>query len=180
MPRFHVRLRPALMGLVMIVVAGCDDSATTVITTGQFVTLGPSSIRSSSPTFVSPPAFVSRLESPTVRAERIATGFCPAQPPFLAPISLLFQAGTADVSFTGIQLQFADRLGGREPLRTLSQIDLFDRFGTTLVPAFGRRTFEFGFPFGCAGASTGTLVIVVSATDSLNRESRATLQLDVQ
>jgi hypothetical protein len=173
MSRFHSRLLPALMGLAMIAVAGCDDDA---VTNGPFVTLGPSSLKSS-------PAFVSSLinvSSPSVRAQRIGTGFCPAQPPFLAPINLVFRERPSDLFFTGMHLQFVDRAGGREPLRRLTQIDLFDRFGTTLVPAFEPRTFEFGFPFGCFGASTGTLEIVVFASDSSHRETRTTLHLVIE
>ena len=170
MARFPQRLLPALMGLMIAAVAGCDA------TTGESITLGPSSVRSSAP-------FVSRgvsVSSPSVRAERIATSVCPAHPPLIAPIDLLFQAGPADMFFTGVQLQFVNGIAAREPGRTFTHADLIDRFGSTLVPAFDSRKFALEFPFGCIGASTGTLSIVVFAADSFHRETRTTLQLVIQ
>jgi hypothetical protein len=127
-----------------------------------------------------PAAFVSRgvsVLSTSINAQQVTASRCPAIPPLVAPVSLLLNAGASDLFVTGIDMHFVDRFSVREPLRSFGHRELVDQFGSTLVPAFGRRTFAFSFPFGCVTAPTGTLAIVIVVSDSSRRET--TTRLDV-
>ena len=73
-----------------------------------------------------------------------------------------------------------DRFRVREPSLTFRHRELVHRFGSILVPAFDRRTFAFSFPFGCVAAPTGTLAIVVFASDSFRRETRTRLDVVIR
>ena len=79
-----------------------------------------------------------------------------------------------------MHLQFLDTFGVRGAARTIDSIELTNMFGSTLVPAFGTRTFPVSLPFGCVGGPAGTLFIDVAAFDLSGRESMTSVHVNVR
>jgi hypothetical protein len=91
---------------------------------------------------------------------------CPDVPPFLGSLDLIVQVqGNLPVSLQQVQMTFTDNLGLSAPSVTLPAPVLTRQFGSTLIEARSQRTFPLNFPFGCGTSRTGTLVIVVVASD---------------
>jgi hypothetical protein len=147
---------------------GCDDGTTTRI--------GPSSVKTDA-------RFVSESVSvpSEVSALAVPAAFCPFVSPFLAPVSVAIRAGGASgLQLRSMQLQFVDTLGVRGAFRTIDGAELTNMFGSTLVPAFGSRTFPVSLPFGCVGGATGTLFIQVAALDLSGRQSMTSVRVNVR
>lgn len=147
---------------------GCDDGNTTRI--------GPSSVTQND-RFVSSSITVPNEISALV----VPAAFCPFASPFLVPASVVVRAdGTSDLLLREMQLRFIDRAGVTGAFRTISSVELTSLFGSTLVPAFGTRTFPVTLPFGCVGGITGTLFIDVTAVDRTGRQNLISLQTNVR
>jgi hypothetical protein len=149
---------------------GCDDGTTTRI--------GPSGVNTKTDgRFVSTSVTV-----PTeVAALPVPAAFCPFVSPFLAPASVAVRAGGAtDLQLLEMQLRFVDIAGVTGAVRTIAGPELTNMFGSTLVPAFGTRTFPVTLPFGCVGGTTGTLFIGVAAADVTGRRNMTSVQLNVR
>ncbi len=147
---------------------GCDDGNTTRI--------GPSNVNTDA-------RFVS--SSVTVPNEvgilPVPAAFCPFASPFLIPASVVVRAGgPTDLQLLEMQLRFVDVAGVTGAFRTFAGPELRTMFGSTLVPAFGTRTFPVSLPFGCVGGTTGTLFIQVAASDLTGRKDLTSLQLNVR
>ena len=147
---------------------GCDVGNTTRI--------GPSSVTPKD-RFVS-----SSITVPNeISALAVPAAFCPFASPFLAPASVVVRAdGTSDLFLRDMQLRFVDRAGVTGAFRTISSVEMTSLFGSTLVPAFGTRTFPVTLPFGCVGGITGTLFINVTALDRTGRPNLISLQTNVR
>ncbi|MGH9256383.1 MAG: hypothetical protein ACRD3C_17635, partial [Vicinamibacterales bacterium] len=169
----HTRLT-ALLVIAVLSSFGCDESDRKSLLVNRGV--GPSLLPSDlliSRGFVVQPAFVD--------ARRVGAAVCPTHPPFLAPFNVVFDGhGQSDLFLSRVQMQFMDTTGIPAGTMTLGEPELATRFGSTIVPAFGTRTFPFAFPFGCAGLPTGTLTVVVVAGDSLGRERRMVRHVDIR
>lgn len=147
---------------------GCDDGSATRI--------GPSSVNTDA-------RFVSRSVSvpSEITAVAVPGAFCPTISPFLAPLSLVIRADAAtDLLLHEVQLQFVDIAGVRGGFRTISGTELTTLFGSSLVPAFGTRTFPVSLPFGCVGARTGTMFIQVVAFDTAGRQDMTSMRVSVR
>ena len=147
---------------------GCDDGSATRI--------GPSSVNTEA-------RFVSK--SVTVPSEITAVpvpaAFCPFVSPFLAPVSVAIRAdGASDLQLRALQLQFVDSVGVRGAFRMFDGAQLSTMFGSTLIPAFGTRTFPVSLPFGCVGGVTGTLFISVASSDLAGRDSMTSVRVNVR
>jgi hypothetical protein len=148
--------------------------------------IGPSNARSNVPNMAnvaSGARFVSRavsIEAAPVTLLAFPDAACPAIPSFVAPLNLMVRANSASaLSLSQVQMQFVDNSGFGRISRTVTRVDLATLFGSTLIPAFGTRTFPFSFPLGCVGSPFGTLTIVVFAADPLGHESTMSLQIAV-
>jgi hypothetical protein len=173
MPVLHTRLT-ALLAIAVLSSFGCDDSGSTsrLLNRGVGPSLLPSDFVLSHGVMVQP-AFV--------EARRVGAAVCPTHPPFLAPFNVVFDGdGQSDLFLSRVQMQFMDTSGIPAGTMTLGEPELATRFGSTIVPALGTRTFPFAFPFGCAGLPTGTLTVVVVAGDSRGHERRAVRHLDIR
>ena len=150
---------------------GCDENGTT----RQIV--GPSRVGTTA-------AFVSRatLVQPSFSGPEIVPGaVCPTLPPFRAPVSLIFEGdGRSDLSLSRLHMQFTDHVGVAGESLTVGRTELQNRFGSTRLPAFGTRTLPFSFPFGCVGAPTGTLTVIVFAADSRGRENSSRVLIPIR
>ena len=90
----------------------------------------------------------------------VPAAFCPFTSPFLVPASVVIRAdGASDLLLREMQLRFVDLAGVTGAFRTINGTELTTLFGSTLIPAFGTRTFPVSLPIGCVGGSTGTLFI---------------------
>ena len=151
---------------------GCDENGTT---TRQVI--GPSAIEPTAP-------FVSRatMVRPSFIGPAIVPGaVCPTHQPFLAPFSLSFEGdGRSDLSLMRLHMQFTDHVGVAGGSVTVGRTELVSRFGSTRLPAFGTRTLPFSFPFGCVGAPTGTLTVIVFAADSLGHENNSRVLIPIR
>ena len=118
----------------------------------------------------------------SIRAQRVATAFCPVQVAFVAPFNVVFQGDgtTSDLFLSSVQMQFVDLAEIRAGTRTLGRPELAVQFGTTAIPTFGTRAFPFAFPFACNVLPTGTLTVVVVVGDSRGREATTFRQLVVR
>src|SRR5688500_15117547 len=157
----HRTLTASLVFAAAVFSYGCDvDPVTSQV-------IGPTPIRSTG-------AFVSRgaLVRPSFTGPVIVPGaVCPTLPPFLAPFSLIFDGdGRSDLSLSRVHMQFTDHAGIAGSAMTVGRPEIVSRFGSTSLPAFGTRTLPFSFPFGCAGAPSGTLTVIVFAADSWGHE----------
>ena len=129
-------------------------------------------------------AFVSRgaLVRPSFIGPVIVPGaVCPTLPPFRAPFSLIFEGdGHSDLSLSRLHMQFIDHVGVAGGSMTLGRTELLSRFGSTTLPAFGTRTLPLSFEFGCIGAPTGTLTVIVFAADSLGHENSSRVLIPIR
>ena len=147
---------------------GCDDGTTTRI----------------GPTGVKPDArFVS--SSVTVPNEvgilPVPAAFCPFASPFLIPASVVVRAdGATDLQLRQMQLRFVDMAGVTGAFRMINGAELTTLFGSTLIPAFGTRTFPVTLPFGCVGGTSGTLFIEVTALDLAGRQNLSSVQVHIR
>ncbi|MBI2189511.1 MAG: hypothetical protein HYU37_20635 [Acidobacteria bacterium] len=108
-------------------------------------------------------------------------GICPAFPPLLAPFTIVFEGdGRSDRFFSHVQMQFVDRFGIAGGLLTLGRTELATRFGSIALPAFGTRAFPFSFPFGCVGAPTGVLTVIILTADGFGRETLTRLHVPIR
>ena len=170
-----IRDARSLSPLILIAVLlsfGCEDSADV-----QSSGVGPS--------YISTSRLVSSqtvsIQPDIINAQFVPGAFCPTQPPFLAPVNLVFRVGTAtDLFLNRIQMQFIDRAGTRGSFVAFTRQDLLSRFGSLMVPAFGTRTFPFAFPFGCVGLSSGLLNVVVFVVDPFGREESTTIRVSIR
>jgi hypothetical protein len=143
-----------------------------------------------SPTLIGPSTvttnerFVSRSVSviPTeVTALAVPASFCPFGSPFLAPVTLVIHAGgPTDLRFDGLQGQFFGSEGTQGPITEINSVQLSNMFGSTIIPAFGTRSFPVSFPFGCVGGQTGTLFLQVGASDLTGQRTTTPLQVNVR
>ena len=147
----------------------CDD--------GNATRIGPSSVQTDA-------RFVSRSVTVTpdlIAAVPVPGAFCPAVSPFLLPLSLVIRAdGATDLFLREVQMQFFDAAGTRGAFRTINGPELSTLFGSTLIPAFGSRTFPVSLPFGCIGGHTGNLAIQVVAFDRLGVQAMNSLLVPVR
>lgn len=147
---------------------GCDDGDTTRI--------GPSSIPADA-RFVSSSINVAN----EVTGVAVPAAFCPTFSPFFAPVSLVIRAdGASPLQLRAMQLQFIDTSGVTGGFRTIDSAELTTLFGSTLVPAFGTRTFPVSVPFGCVGGATGSLFIRVNALDLAGRQGMMSVRVNVR
>lgn len=108
-------------------------------------------------------------------------GVCPTVPPLLAPFTVVFEGdGRSDRVFSQVHAQFVDHFGVLGGSMVLTQSQLATRFGSTTIPAFGTRVFPLSFPFGCVGAPTGLLTVVVLAVDGFGRETSSRTRVPVR
>jgi len=102
----------------------------------------------------------------------VSGGVCPTVPPLLAPFTVVFEGdGRSDRVFNQVHMQFVDHFGVLAGSMVMTHTQLATRFGSTTIPAFGTRVFPLSFPFGCVGAPTGLLTVVVFDVDGLGRET---------
>jgi len=147
---------------------GCDN--------GDATRIGPSSATTDA-RFVSSSVTVPN----EVAILPVPAAFCPFASPFLIPASVVVRAGGAtDLQLLEMQLRFVDGAGVTGAFRTFAGPELRTMFGSTLVPAFGTRTFPVSLPFGCVGGTTGTLFIQVAASDLTGRRNLSSVQLNVR
>jgi len=122
-----------------------------------------------------------QIQPTLIQPVPFARPLCPAFPPFLAPFTVVFEGdGRTERFFTGIDMQFVDRFGVAGGLLTFGRTELVNRFGSTTLPLFGTRAFPFSFPFGCVGAPTGTLTVVVFAADSFGRVASSRVHVTIR
>lgn len=156
------------VSLTALLSYGCDDGNTTRI--------GPSSVKSDT-RFISSSVSVAN----EVAIVPVPAAFCPFISPFLVPASVVIRAdGASDLLLREMQLRFVDLAGVTGAFRTINRTELTTLFGSTLIPAFGTRTFPVSLPIGCVGGSTGTLFIQVSAFDVAGRQSMRSVQVNVR
>lgn len=147
---------------------GCDD--------GNATRIGPSSVPADA-RFVSSSISVAN----DVTAVAVPAAFCPTFSPFFAPVSLVIRAdGASALQLRAMQLQFIDTAGVTGAFRTIDSVELTTLFGSTLIPAFGTRTFPVSVPFGCVGGVTGNLFIRVNAFDVAGRQSMMSMRVNVR
>jgi hypothetical protein len=168
----HARSLSPLVLIALLLSFGCEESAGV-----QSSGVGPSSVYTSR--LVSSQTL--SIQPDIINAQFVPGAFCPTQPPFLAPVNLVFRAGTAtDLLLNHVQMQFIDRAGTFASSMTFTRQDLLSRFGTVVVPAFGVRTFPFAFPFGCVGLSSGLLNVVVFVVDPFGREESTRIRVSIR
>jgi len=147
---------------------GCDN--------GDATRIGPSSATTDA-RFVSSSVTVPN----EVAILPVPAAFCPFASPFLIPASVVFRSsGATALQLLELQLRFVDGAGVTGAFRTFAGPELRTMFGSTLVPAFGTRTFPVSLPFGCVGGTTGTLFIQVAASDLTGRRNLSSVQLNVR
>ena len=147
---------------------GCYDGGATSI--------GPSSVNRDA-RFVSSSVTVPN----DVTIVPVPAAFCPFASPFLIPASVVVRAdGASDLRLRQMQLRFVDMAGVTGGFRTIDGAELTTLFGSTLIPAFGTRTFPVTLPFGCVGGTTGTLFIEVTSLDLVGRQNMSSVQLHVR
>jgi hypothetical protein len=182
----HRRLVAPLLVFGVLSNVGCGNGSNALLINGA---VGPSSVPSSpfvrNDVLPQPPgSFVSRgvtVQPALIQAQRVATPFCPLQPPFIAPFSVVFTGdGRSDLFLTSVQMQSVDLAEIRAGVTTLGRPELAVQFGSTTIPTFGTRAFPFAFPFGCNGLTTGTLTVIVVVADSRGRETRTIRQLGIR
>ena len=178
----HPRMSAPVLLTAALAGSGCDGNAT--IHAGA---VGPSPVTS---TFVNV-ARGALVQPSLITAVPVAGAFCPTLPPFIAPFTLVFDAGgRSDLFLAQVHLQFVDHVGVVSGSTTLRHTELVTRFGSTTLPVIGTRAFPFSFPFGCVGAPTGnvasgfsrtgTLIVMVLAGDSLGRTSTMRVEVPVR
>jgi hypothetical protein len=161
------------ISLVALSSYACDDGNTTRI--------GPSTLQTN--TIGTQARFVSRLDSVQneITAVAVPAAFCPFASPLLAPVSVVMRGdGRSDLQLREMQLQFVDTAGVRGAFRTINGPELTSLFGSTIIPAFGTRTFPVSLPFGCVGGQTGTLFVDVFALNSDGRQDVSSLRVHVR
>ncbi len=147
---------------------GCDD--------GDPTRIGPSSV-SRNARFVSSSVTV----ADQVAIVPVPAAFCPFASPFFIPASVVVRAdGASDLQLRQMQLRFVDMAGVTGGFRTIDGAELTTLFGSTLIPAFGARTFPVTLPFGCVGGTTGTLFIDVTSFDLTGRQNLSSVQMHVR
>ncbi|HEY3160622.1 MAG TPA: hypothetical protein VGJ78_16770 [Vicinamibacterales bacterium] len=146
----------------------CDDGTTTRI--------GPSGVKTDA-RYISSSVTVAN----EIAAVPVPAAFCPFTSPFLLPASVVVRAdrGT-DLQLRQMQFRFIDIAGVTGAVRTIDGAELMTLFGSTLIPAFGTRTFPVTLPFGCVGGTTGTLFIQVAALDLVGRQNLTSLRVNVR
>jgi len=173
-----LRRRPVLSSLLLLgalSTCACDGNGST----SALNSVGPSPLRPTE-------GFVNAARGPLVQPAFIAPVFrhgavCPAFPPLLAPFTVIFQGDSrSDRFFSQLHVEFVDRFGVAGGLLTLGRTELASRFGSTTIPAFGRRTFPFSFPFGCVGAPTGMLTVVIFAADPFGHVTSSRVQVVIR
>lgn len=189
MPILHARMLAPLLILGVLSSFGCDDNGSasdrdTVVGPSRFFS-GPFDSRGVGPRPPSSGLFVNRstmVEPALIQVQRVGEAFCPGRPPFLAPFNLVMQGdGRSDLFLSNVQMQFVDTVGIRSGTLALGRPELSTRFGSTTLPAFGRRAFPFSVPFGCGSfLPSGTLTVTVLAGDSRGRELRTVAHLPVR
>jgi hypothetical protein len=168
----QLRVLAPLLALAVLSGVGCDDNGSTGVAING---TGPSPNQARS---VSRGAMV---QPAAIDVQHVGGGFCPNNPPFLAPFSVVFEGdGRSDLFLSNVQVQFVDTAGTRAGTMTFGPPELATRFGSTTLPAFGRRAFPFLFPFGCVGLPSGTLTVIARTRDSGGRESRTTTHVPVR
>ena len=101
---------------------------------------------------------------------------CPTRPPFLTTFNIVANGnGVSDLFLNHVEMRFVDRAGVIGGSRTFSEPQLVDLFGSTRIPASGKRSFPISFGFGCMGQREGTLAVIVVGRDSTGRERRTSL-----
>ena len=161
-------IRPAPLLVPLIALAtwsslGCEHD-------DEDTMLGPSRIGSSEAPFVSR---LDIVEPPLVVGVAVPFASCPVTPPFLAPLNVVIHgSASSETTLSQVQMQLFDTRGTVAGFTTFSHTDLVGRFGSTVVPIRGTRTFPLSFPFGCVGGLAGTLNVVVFVVDSDGRERR--------
>ena len=162
-----IRPAPATLSIVLLVAwssLACDDNGTDTI-------IGPGSVESSNAAYISR---ADRVEPHVVAAVPVPGAACPITPPFLAPVNVVVPGDAAGASaLTAVQMRFTDVRGTVAGFTTFTHSDLTSRFGSTVVPTSGTRTFPFFFPFGCGGLAAGTLNVVILIADSDGHERRS-------
>src|SRR5688572_12279295 len=171
----HVRtskILPALITIVSLGVAGCDD-----IDVARGNLTAPGSATS---------ALVS-VEPATVTPEFLSGPFCATQPPFRGRVTVIVRSGH-ERFLRSIQFEFHDRFGGQAfptpipiptpatipsatpvPIPTSSPIPIpgLVMFGAQqpLVSLGNVPTQSFWLHFGCGSVAAGTLIVAVETTD---------------
>ena len=162
-------IRPAPASITIVLLVACSSLACE--NNGTDTVIGPGSVESSNATYISR---ADRVEPRVVAAVPVSGAACPITPPFLAPLNVVVPGDTAGVSaLTAVQMRFTDVRGTVAGFTTFTHSDLTSRFGSTVVPMSGTRTFPFFFPFGCGGVAAGTLNVVVLIAGSDGHERRS-------
>jgi hypothetical protein len=116
------------------------------------------------------------LQPADIIPQPFAKPACPTRPPFLTTFSIEANAnGMSDLFLSQVDMRFVDRAGVVGGSTTFTEPQLVDRFGSTRIPPFGKRSFPVSFGFGCVGQREGTLAVIVVGRDSTGRERRASL-----
>ena len=158
-------LPPLLLALASL---GCEND-------GVHTQIGPSSVSSSDAPYVS---WAVTVEPPVVIVQPVPAAACPAATPFVAPVNLVLRGdGVTDLSLSRVHMQFMDRTGAAGGSTVFTATELTSRFGSTLIPVFGTRTFPLVFPFGCVGQPFGTLTVVAFVVDGSGRERRSSVNV---
>ena len=165
-------IRPTPLHLLLLCLAlsslACDND-------GDETRIGPSTVSSSTAAYISRGATV---EPAVLIPQPLPAAACPAA--FIAPVKLVLRGnGITDLWLSRVQMQFMHRTGGPGAFTEFTSTDLTTRFGSTLIPVFGGRTFPFVFPFGCVGQPFGTLTVVAFVVDGSGRESRSSVNVTV-
>ena len=116
------------------------------------------------------------LQPSSIFPQAIDRPACPTRPPFLTTFSIEANAnGVSDLFLSQLEMRFVDRAGIVGGARTFAEPQLVDLFGSTRIPASGKRSFPVSFGFGCVGQREGTLAVMVVGRDSTGRERRTSL-----
>ncbi len=153
--------------------SACDDGNGS---NSQVISVGPSGVTSGFVNFAEGLTFRPAVVTPLA----VAGALCPSIPPLLAPFSVVFHGdGRSDLYLSQVRIEFIGPTGASGGTRTLQKLELLDRFGSVALPVFGSREFGFSFPFGCLGAPTGALLVVLVTEDSFGRKGRRSLRIPV-
>jgi hypothetical protein len=176
-----------LVASLLIVAAlssyGCDDNSRPE---GRVQPLGPSplSFRGFGEPLINSTDFFSRgvtLQRGTITAQRLPGALCPANPPFLAPVTIVASADrSSDLFLNHVDMRFVDRAGVSGGSTTFARSHLVDLFGSTRIPRLGTRSFRFPFRFGCFGQPAGTLTIGVVTGDASGGEMRTVQSIGIE
>lgn len=169
-PAPSIRPTPLVLPLLCLALSSlaCDND-------GDETRIGPSAVSSSRAAYISRGATV---EPAVLIAQPVPAAPCPAA--FIAPVNLVLRGnGVTDLWLSRVQMQFVHRTGGPGAFAAFTSTDLTGRFGSTLIPLSGTRSFPFSFPFGCSGLPFGTLTVVAFVVDDFGRERRSSVEVTV-